>query len=762
MKKATENLLPEMHDPILLRAINILLRRLKIFFLIFFLSLLFAWLFIALQIPVYQAVTTIELPQSGTQSQTSDDVVEILQSRSLAHQVVQRMNLDWQIASLSPGLDVKIGRFSISRNISGLRIVLEEPPAYKVSDLSGRFVGSGRSGEPFRTSEIDLLLDVRKGQTGQQLTLEYLPNDAHVEALLANLSVVPSQGDGNIVKIISYGSDPEHTRDIANVLVETYRAQLSAQADRSLRATDRQVDEAQDAFAAVSKEHREYAQKRGLDEFPSDTVTLADNITRLEQNRSQLTARRQRVDRAQSQLRQALSDGSTFLPPPFEEFPHISEMSSGLAELRAREKALLIEYTSAYPEVIEVQDAIRNAQKVLLARYAAVANNLDAEIAGLDDQITQSMALTDSLTEAELHRMELSRTTHMDILASLQQQQHSLQLRQALVAEQVRVVDPAVTPRSPIKPEKGKILAVGGAIGILLGFLTVLLLSATDRRFNTVAEVQAKLKLPIYGVIPRIPAVDVGQGIPVAVQLPKAPVVEAFRALRTRLHAVTSREKHKIILVTSSLPGEGKSTLSTNLAVVLAQTGAKILLIGCDLRRPSLHQMFGQTNVPGLVDLLSEGMQDAVRHIASPRIDFLPAGTIPMNPSEILASGRMRNFLETVRSRYDYVVIDAPPVLPVTDAQILSPLADITLAVLEPCRVPEKAALQMVESLQSVGATISGMVINDRMGRGFKYYGSYSYYGNKNYSGYYGENPDDLVDGPMIRTARKIWEKLNY
>jgi Mrp family chromosome partitioning ATPase len=122
----------------------------------------------------------------------------------------------------------------------------------------------------------------------------------------------------------------------------------------------------------------------------------------------------------------------------------------------------------------------------------------------------------------------------------------------------------------------------------------------------------------------------------------------------------------------------------------------------------------------------------------------------------------MRNFLETVRSRYDYVIIDAPPVLPVTDAQILSPLADITLAVIEPCRVPEKAAMQMVESLQSIGATISGMVINDRMGRGFRYYGSYSYYGNKNYSGYYGENPDDLADGPITRTAKKIWAKLNY
>ena len=672
------------------------------------------------------------------------------------------MNLDWQVASLSPGLDVKVGRFVVSRDIPGLRIVLDDLPRYKVSDLGGRFIGEGRSGEAFRTAEIDLLLDIRKGQAGHQLTIEHRPNLVDVDELMSNITVVHKVADGNIVKIISSGSDPKQTRDLANALIETYRAQRLSQADQTFKEIEHQIKEAQEALVEVSNDLHDFGQQAGFVKLPTNTETLLEDLSQLEKERSQLEAKRLSVDRAYGQLQQSISDGSAFLPPAFDEFPHIVEVSLRLAELRARQKELLIDFTPAHPDVGEIQDAIDETQSNLLSLYAAVINELDTGIESLDARIAQSSARIDSLPEAEFLKLEQRRSTQAEILASLQQKQHALQLEQALVADQVRVVDPAVTPRTAVWPDKRKILAVSSAVGLLLGFLVALLLSLADRRFNTVEEIQAKLKLPIYGVIPRIPDVNVEPGVPVAVQMPKAPVVEAFRALRTRLHSVTNREKHQIILVTSSLPGEGKSTTSTNLAVVLAQTRAKVLLIGCDLRRPSLHEMFGQTNVPGLVDLLSEERQDAIRHIASPRIDFLPAGSIPMNPSEILDSRRMRNFLETVRSRYDYVIIDAPPVLPVTDAQILSPLADVTLAVIEPCRVPEKAAMQMVESLQSVGATISGMVVNDRMGRGFRYYGSYSYYGNKNYSGYYGENPDDLADGPITRTAKKIWEKLNY
>ena len=159
--------------------------------------------------------------------------------------------------------------------------------------------------------------------------------------------------------------------------------------------------------------------------------------------------------------------------------------------------------------------------------------------------------------------------------------------------------------------------------------------------------------------------------------------------------------------------------------------------------------------------VLIDNDQSALRHLTNPKLDFLPAGTVPPNPAEILESKRMGQLLDKVRERYDYVVIDAPPVLPVTDAQILAPKVDINLIVIEPCRVPEKAAMQMVESLKSVDAKIAGVILNDKSGRGFKYYGNYGYYGNKYYRGYYGEENEVDKDGAFVAVVKKVWGKLN-
>jgi tyrosine-protein kinase Etk/Wzc len=329
----------------------------------------------------------------------------------------------------------------------------------------------------------------------------------------------------------------------------------------------------------------------------------------------------------------------------------------------------------------------------------------------------------------------------------------------------VQIIDPALTPKFPIMPNKRKNLALGLILGLMLGVGLAFLLDYMDRTIKTTEDVQEKLGLNVFGIIPRIPFADEDEKLPskrlVTSLEPKSPVVEAFRAVRTNLNYLTAKEKHKVILITSSLPGEGKSTVAGNLAVVLSQIGSRVLLVGCDLRRPSLYEMFDQQNVPGLVDMLIEDNRGALRQLATPRLDLITAGTVPPNPAEMLDSERFRNFLTIVRQRYDYVVLDAPPVLPVTDTQILTPLVDINLVVLEPCRVPEKAARQMVETLLAVDAKISGVILNDKTGRGFKYYGSFGYYGNKYYRGYYGEKHEEHKDGAAVAGLKKVWEMLN-
>ncbi len=236
-------------------------------------------------------------------------------------------------------------------------------------------------------------------------------------------------------------------------------------------------------------------------------------------------------------------------------------------------------------------------------------------------------------TELELAKRTRVHKVNAELYNFLLQKQQEAKIAQASTISSVEVIDPAVIPKTPVKPNRKKNLALGLVLGAMLGVGLVFLLDYMDQTIKTTDDVRDKLGLSVFGIIPRIPFADEDARLPrkrlITTLAPKAPVVEAFRALRTNLHYITGKESHKVIMVTSCLPNEGKSTVSGNLAVVLGQTGAKVLLVGCDLRRPSLYEMFGVTSEPGLTDLLVKEDQQALRHLQNVRIDFLPAGQHP-------------------------------------------------------------------------------------------------------------------------------------
>ncbi len=266
----------------------------------------------------------------------------------------------------------------------------------------------------------------------------------------------------------------------------------------------------------------------------------------------------------------------------------------------------------------------------------------------------------------------------------------------------------------------------------------------------------------MIGSIPRIEsAVSNDSGQLVTHLEPHSIPAEAFIALRTNLHFIVTNQKHKTVMLTSCLADEGKSTIAVNLAATMAQTGAKVLLVGCDLRRPSLSAALDQKETPGLTDLLVHGSKEALRRIDNLNLDFIPAGTEPPNPTQLLSSKAMQKFIEAARQKYDYVFLDVPPLLPVADALILSPWVDLNVLIIEPCRVPKRLAMQAIKMLNSHEASIAGVVLNDKTGKGARFYGGYSYYNSKYYKGYYRKG--ELVPKPSLpgRVLAKIWGFIN-
>ncbi|PTL37913.1 CpsD/CapB family tyrosine-protein kinase [Alkalicoccus saliphilus] len=208
----------------------------------------------------------------------------------------------------------------------------------------------------------------------------------------------------------------------------------------------------------------------------------------------------------------------------------------------------------------------------------------------------------------------------------------------------------------------------------------------------------------------------------------RSPISEQFRTLRTNIQFASVDRQLKTIMVTSSSPGEGKSTTVANLSIVLAQQGNKILLVYTDLRKPTVHFSFQVPNQIGFTNVVTGQalLSAAVFQTSIENVDVLPSGPIPPNPSELLGSKKMKAFMEDVSKKYDYVIFDAPPVNAVTDPQILSGLVDGTVLVIRSGKTEEEHAQKAVDSLKKVEANILGAVLNDRSMEESQYY---YYYG---------------------------------
>ncbi|MBM6401101.1 polysaccharide biosynthesis tyrosine autokinase [Phycicoccus sonneratiae] len=298
----------------------------------------------------------------------------------------------------------------------------------------------------------------------------------------------------------------------------------------------------------------------------------------------------------------------------------------------------------------------------------------------------------------------------------------------------VTVVQPPTTPESPVSPKPVRNVALGAVLGLLLGLGVAVLRQVLDKGVKSAEDVKQVTDAPILGSISHDPD---AQKRPLIVEVdPRSPRAEAFRSLRTNLQFVDAANHPRTIVVTSSLAGEGKSTLTANLALTMAQAGARVCLIEADLRRPKVLEYMGLEGSVGLTDALIDKADviDVIQPYGGTNLWVLGAGRIPPNPSELLGSSSMQTLLANLVRRFDYVIIDAPPTLPVTDAVVLSKLADGAIVVAGSGLVDRDQLAHTLESLGSVGGQVLGVVMNRVPPRAGGQYGGYSY-----------ETPDDAA-----------------
>jgi len=308
----------------------------------------------------------------------------------------------------------------------------------------------------------------------------------------------------------------------------------------------------------------------------------------------------------------------------------------------------------------------------------------------------------------------------------------------------ISILESAKPGDLPVRPNRLQVLAIALAVGLMAGLGGALLLDWMDHRIRSAAEVESLLGLPILGAVPHMigkrNASERGQEIHL---YPKSEVAEAYRTVRTGIRFGVTDASSRTLLVTSPSPGDGKTTVASNLAIAIAQTGKRVLLVDADCRRPMIHRVYGMDAAHGLSSVLAgqSDLETSILASQAPNLDILPCGPLPPNPAEMLNSEAFTSLLRELASRYDQVVVDSPPVAPVTDARILGAACDATVLVIRAEKTSRRVAEHARDALASVGAVLLGVVVNDAPrsrsdvgGYGHYHYG-YGYgYGSKSRS----------------------------
>jgi polysaccharide biosynthesis transport protein len=312
--------------------------------------------------------------------------------------------------------------------------------------------------------------------------------------------------------------------------------------------------------------------------------------------------------------------------------------------------------------------------------------------------------------------------------AALREQLGRLQLLRAVKSGAAQVVTSAAMPTSPVAPRPGHTGLVAGFFGLLLAVAVAALLEKMDDSLRTKDQLQRVAGVPVVGTIPTVGNFGSSRPTVVSLTTPRSPATEAYRTLRTAVQFLPL-DGVTMIQVTSPTAGDGKTTTLANLGVALARAGQQVALVCCDLRRPKLHEFFGMTNDIGFTSVLlgKVPLSAALQQVPDQdRLYVLASGPLPPNPSELLSSRRAREVLGSLRAEADVVLIDSPPVLPVSDAMIIAGLVDITLLVCAADRTSTRDVIRAVEQLRQVEAPLVGAILNGA-GAESAYGGKYGY-----------------------------------
>ena len=584
----------------------------------------------------------------------------------------------------------------------------------------------------------------------------------------------------SLVEILATYTNPETAALVANKHALSYidwvRSGRVEQQSRGLEFLHRQADDLKGKVADLDRQLAEYAEANSIVAVNKDENVTAQKLSQLNKLATDAAARRIEAENIYREAESALNTESA----GYEDVSS-QAMRSELSKLTSEYAELSVKFTPSYPrmkqlagQIAQLKSSIAGQRKQIVIGLKSKFLAAQAEEKKLAEEMEQQKSQAFELSKSQVQYNVLQRelTTSREMLESVLKQIKETTLAVESNASNVSVVDYAVVPREPSFPDKRLVILVGLLVGFAGALGVVFLLNYLDNTLRTPEDLQYYIKVPSLGVVPSFKlephllpspgeisrgrgggstnSTDAGSSLapivsgrndaPVPVQFlrdPQSLAAEAYRTIRTGILLSQAGEPPRTLLITSAQSSEGKTTSAVNLAASLASAGARVMVVDADLRRPSVAKQLNiDSRLPGLVEMLTGqcSYREVALKDAIPGISVIPSGKIPPNPAELLGSPQMASIIDNLAERYDYVIIDSPPILPVTDSVILSRFVDGVVMVVRGSATPRRVVADARQRLQAVGARMLGVILNDVDVTG----GDYYYY-NRYYQAYHQE-----------------------
>lgn len=708
---------------------------------------------------VYEARVKFKLDLSGSKPiffseiytpQRVDPVesqLEIIGSRTLARSVVEKLDLNFMVKnhqyyyfdSIFVAEDFPAGKYNL----------IFHDHDFSVIDKKDVVIGTGRIGKLFDIGTLRFLIQKKPTENIGIIVKGY---DKRAEEL-QNTTSAGQIKNTYLVLLKTKSCSPELAADIANTLAYEYinysLATIREVAKSSKEFIETQIQAFGGELNKAEEKLRQYKEKTGIFLLDESAKEIISSLAQFEVEREKAVVESHEVESAIATLEDELAkDEATYgvykmmasyptiakspiiialreklksLEEKRQELLQNSEEAQGLSEVESNIKKAEEELQRATKKIAlagpSIQDPIFRSIISQIINRETRAMALHSRIGALNNIIGRHNWRLKQLPEAEVNLAQLERQkmANEEIYTMLLGKLEESKIAEAMQISEARIIDIATVPDRPLKPKPKQNTILGFLLGLLIGVGGAFLLEYMDTSIKSSKEIEELTGLTVLAAIPLVKDKDRPQ-LP-TIEEPHSQITEAYRILRTNIAFAATAKPMKSLLITSTLPQEGKTTTCLNLGITMAQQGHKTVLLDCDFRRPMLHRYFAKfvkDKRHGLSDVLVEKLKlkDAVVKSTTEKLHFITSGTIPSNPAELLGSPKMGEVVEKLKEEFGFIIIDAPPALGVADARVLGRICDGIIVVVMAGKTHRDAVLEVKEELERSGGYIVGFVLN--------------------------------------------------